>query len=132
MPGWVSFVVAGLLTGAVYGLMALGLSVIFGVVRVVNFAHGEMMVLAMYGVVLLHGALGFDPLAAAPVSTGGAVVVATSDNKVRSLSARDLSAVGMWTLDNPLAVQPAAIGGPTNPLSALCRSGKRRSLWRKR
>jgi branched-chain amino acid transport system permease protein len=67
VPGWVNFVVAGLLTGAVYGLMALGLSVIFGVVRVVNFAHGEMMVLAMYGVVMLHGALGFDPLAAAPV-----------------------------------------------------------------
>ena len=32
----------------VYGLMALGLSVIFGVVRVVNFAHGEMMTIAMY------------------------------------------------------------------------------------
>ena len=40
--------VSGLLTGLVYGLMALGLSVIFGVVRVVNFAHGEMMALAMY------------------------------------------------------------------------------------
>jgi branched-chain amino acid transport system permease protein len=67
MPGWVNFVVAGLLTGAVYGLMALGLSVIFGVVRMVNFAHGEMMVLAMYGVILLNRYLGFDPLAAAPV-----------------------------------------------------------------
>ena len=39
---------AGVLTGLVYGLMALGLSVIFGVVRVVNFAHGEMMTIAMY------------------------------------------------------------------------------------
>jgi branched-chain amino acid transport system permease protein len=67
MPGWVNFVIAGLLTGAVYGLMALGLSVIFGVVRVVNFAHGEMMVLAMYGVVLLNRWAGFDPIAAAPV-----------------------------------------------------------------
>ena len=38
----------GLLTGMVYGLMALGLSVIFGVMRVVNFAHGEMMVVGMY------------------------------------------------------------------------------------
>ncbi len=37
-------VLQGLLSGMVYGLMALGLSVIFGVVRVVNFAHGEMMV----------------------------------------------------------------------------------------
>ena len=38
----------GLLTGMVYGLMALGLSVIFGVMRVVNFAHGELMVVGMY------------------------------------------------------------------------------------
>ena len=38
----------GLLTGMVYGLMALGLSVIFGVMRVVNFAHGEMMIVGMY------------------------------------------------------------------------------------
>jgi len=67
MPGWVNFVVAGLLTGAVYGLMALGLSVIFGVVRVVNFAHGEMMMLAMYGVILLQRWAGFDPLVSAPV-----------------------------------------------------------------
>ena len=37
-------VVQGVLTGLVYGLMALGLSVIFGVVRVVNFAHGEFAV----------------------------------------------------------------------------------------
>ena len=41
-------VTKGLLTGMVYGLMALGLSVIFGVMRVVNFAHGEMMVVGMY------------------------------------------------------------------------------------
>src|SRR5487761_2236987 len=38
--------IQGVLTGLVYGLMALGLSVIFGVVRVVNFAHGEMMTIA--------------------------------------------------------------------------------------
>ena len=40
---YLNVAVAGVLTGLVYGLMALGLSVIFGVVRVVNFAHGEMM-----------------------------------------------------------------------------------------
>jgi branched-subunit amino acid ABC-type transport system permease component len=40
---YLNVAVAGILTGLVYGLMALGLSVIFGVVRVVNFAHGEMM-----------------------------------------------------------------------------------------
>ncbi|MCZ7564608.1 MAG: branched-chain amino acid ABC transporter permease [Burkholderiales bacterium] len=55
---------SGALTGLVYGLMALGLSVIFGVVRVVNFAHGEMMTAAMYVAILLAAALGLDPLVA--------------------------------------------------------------------
>src|SRR2546421_10284706 len=61
--------VAGLLTGLVYGLMALGLSVIFGVVRVVNFAHGEMMTVAMYAATVLFAALRLDPfLAVLPVA----------------------------------------------------------------
>jgi branched-chain amino acid transport system permease protein len=50
------------LTGLVYGLMALGLSVIFGVVRVVNFAHGEMMTIAMFIAVLAFAGLHLDPL----------------------------------------------------------------------
>jgi len=54
--------VSGLLTGLVYGLMALGLSVIFGVVRVVNFAHGEMMTIAMYLAIVFFNALGLDPI----------------------------------------------------------------------
>lgn len=54
--------VSGILTGLVYGLMALGLSVIFGVVRVVNFAHGEMMTIAMYLAVTLFTAFKLDPL----------------------------------------------------------------------
>ena len=62
--------VSGILTGLVYGLMALGLSVIFGVVRVVNFAHGEMMTVAMYGATILFSVLKLDPfLAALPVAT---------------------------------------------------------------
>ena len=48
----------------VYGLMALGLSVIFGVVRVVNFAHGEMMTIAMYAAVLLFAQWQLDPFLA--------------------------------------------------------------------
>jgi branched-chain amino acid transport system permease protein len=56
--------VQGLLTGLLYGLMALGLSVIFGVVRLVNFAHGEFAVVAMYAAWLLFRQLGIDPLIA--------------------------------------------------------------------
>ena len=41
------FIMSGVLTGLVYGLMALGLSVIFGVARVINFAHGDFMKLAL-------------------------------------------------------------------------------------
>jgi branched-chain amino acid transport system permease protein len=54
--------IQGVLTGLMYGLMALGLSVIFGVVRVVNFAHGEFAVVAMYATYMLFVALGLDPL----------------------------------------------------------------------
>lgn len=54
----------GMLTGMVYGLMALGLSVIFGVVRVVNFAHGEMMTIAMYAAVVLFAHWQIDPFVA--------------------------------------------------------------------
>ncbi len=62
-------VISGFLTGMVYGLMALGLSVIFGVVRVVNFAHGEMMTIAMYASVVLFAAFKLDPfLAVLPVA----------------------------------------------------------------
>jgi branched-chain amino acid transport system permease protein len=60
---YLNVAIGGLLTGLVYGLMALGLSVIFGVVRVVNFAHGEMMTVAMYLAIVLFGTLGLDPLA---------------------------------------------------------------------
>ena len=59
---YLNVAVGGVLTGLVYGLMALGLSVIFGVVRVVNFAHGEMMTIAMYIAVVLFTAFHLDPL----------------------------------------------------------------------
>jgi branched-chain amino acid transport system permease protein len=61
---YVNATLSGALTGLVYGLMALGLSVIFGVVRVVNFAHGEMMTGAMYVAILLATAFHLDPIVA--------------------------------------------------------------------
>jgi branched-chain amino acid transport system permease protein len=59
---YLNVAVGGILTGLVYGLMALGLSVVFGVVRVVNFAHGEMMTIAMYIAVVLFAQFHLDPL----------------------------------------------------------------------
>jgi branched-chain amino acid transport system permease protein len=59
---------AGLLTGILYGLMCVGLSIIFGVMRVINFAHGDFMMLGMYAAFYAFGALGLQALfgAAAP------------------------------------------------------------------
>ena len=55
--------VNGLLFGGVYSLMAVGLTLIFGVMRVVNFAHGDMMVWGMYLAWLLATRAGLDPYA---------------------------------------------------------------------
>jgi branched-chain amino acid transport system permease protein len=54
-------VVSGLLFGGVYSLMAVGLTLIFGVMRVVNFAHGDMMVWGMYLAYVLAARAGVDP-----------------------------------------------------------------------
>jgi len=51
---------AGLLIGAVYGLMCVGLGLIFGVMRVINFAHGDFMMLGMYAAFYLFTLLGMQ------------------------------------------------------------------------
>jgi len=61
-------VASGLLIGLVYGLSALGLSVIFGVIRIVNFAHGEIMVMGMFFALLMFRWLGLDPLLTVPLA----------------------------------------------------------------
>jgi branched-chain amino acid transport system permease protein len=63
---YLNVLINGVLTGLVYGLSALGLSVIFGVIRIVNFAHGELMVIGMFLALVLFRWLGFDPLLSIP------------------------------------------------------------------
>lgn len=64
---YVNQIASGVLTGLVYGLSALGLSVIFGVCKIVNFAHGEMMIIAMYLALLIFRWLGLEPLVSVPI-----------------------------------------------------------------
>ena len=54
-------IVSGLLTGGVYALMGVGLNLIFGVMKIINFAHGSLMMIAMYAVYWLFTLLGIDP-----------------------------------------------------------------------
>ncbi|MEI7444308.1 MAG: branched-chain amino acid ABC transporter permease [Burkholderiales bacterium] len=60
-------VLNGLTTGAVYALVALGLTLIYGVLHIVNFAHGASLMLALYGVYLLKANFGIDPYLALPI-----------------------------------------------------------------
>jgi branched-chain amino acid transport system permease protein len=57
----------GLTTGAVYALIALGLTLIYGVLHIINFAHGASLMVALYGVYLLNTQLGIDPYLALPL-----------------------------------------------------------------
>ena len=51
----------GVLIGTVYALIGVGLTLVFGVMRTINFAHGDFVVLGMYFAVVLNAALGLDP-----------------------------------------------------------------------
>ena len=60
-------VLNGLTTGAVYALIALGLTLIYGVLHIINFAHGAALMVALYGVFFLKEKLGIDPYWALPI-----------------------------------------------------------------
>jgi branched-chain amino acid transport system permease protein len=60
-------VLNGLTTGAVYALVALGLTLIYGVLHIINFAHGAALMVALYAVYLLKAHLGVDPYLALPL-----------------------------------------------------------------
>ncbi|MBK6007619.1 branched-chain amino acid ABC transporter permease [Ramlibacter ginsenosidimutans] len=60
-------VLNGLTTGAVYALVALGLTLIYGVLHIINFAHGAALMMALYGVYFLKASFGLDPYLALPI-----------------------------------------------------------------
>jgi branched-chain amino acid transport system permease protein len=62
--GWVDTILQGLLLGGLYALFATGLSLIFGVMRIVNLAHGDLSILAAFLAVIVVEALGWNPFLA--------------------------------------------------------------------
>lgn len=58
---WVNTVIQGILLGGLYALIAAGLSLVFGVMRLVNLAHGDLSILAAFLVVALVDSYGFNP-----------------------------------------------------------------------
>ncbi|MXP63049.1 branched-chain amino acid ABC transporter permease [Roseomonas sp. M0104] len=64
----VQLIINGILLGSMYAIISVGLTLIFGIVRVVNFAHGELLMVGMYATYLLGAHLGLHPyVAAVPV-----------------------------------------------------------------
>jgi len=76
---WLDTIVQGILLGGLYALFAAGLSLVFGIMRLVNLAHGDLIVLAAYLVLVLTSALGLNPflaaLIAAPIMFGAGWVL---------------------------------------------------------
>ena len=62
MTHFIQVLVDGLMNGAIYGLVAAGLSLIWGVMDVINFAHGEFLMVAMYVCYWLGALIGLDPM----------------------------------------------------------------------
>jgi len=67
----VQVLVSGLLIGGVYALISIGLNLIFGVVRIINFAHGDFLMVAMYAAFWLHILAGADPYLSALIVLPG-------------------------------------------------------------
>jgi branched-chain amino acid transport system permease protein len=68
MTGVIASIIDGLLVGAVYGLAAMGLTLIWGVMNVINLTHGAMIVFGMFALYFLTSALGLPPYGAVPVT----------------------------------------------------------------
>src|ERR1700675_4090400 len=60
MLGWVDTLLQGVLLGGLYALYATGLSVIFGIMRLVNLAHGDLIVLGAFLIMVLSSVLGLN------------------------------------------------------------------------
>src|SRR5437764_4023578 len=61
-------VISGILSGALYAMVSLGLALIFGVMRIINVAHGPLLMLGAYTTYFLYSALGLNPYLTVPVS----------------------------------------------------------------
>lgn len=75
MSTFLQAAVTGLLLGGVYGLVSMGLSLVFGVMRVVNFAHGELLLIGMYGTYVLYTGVGLNPFVALVVVIPAALLL---------------------------------------------------------
>ncbi|MBI2154708.1 MAG: branched-chain amino acid ABC transporter permease [Candidatus Rokubacteria bacterium] len=102
-------VISGILMGFVYALIAAGLSLIFGLMEIVNFAHGEFLMLAMFGAFWTWALWSVDPLLSLPLTTAALFLLGVLTYK----------GIIRWILDGPMLTQIFATFG----LAVFLRSG---------
>jgi branched-chain amino acid transport system permease protein len=70
LGGWLELITSGLITGGVYALVALGLNLQYGLMRILNIAHGEFLMVGAFLTYTVHVATGLSPLLMLPVAFG--------------------------------------------------------------
>jgi branched-chain amino acid transport system permease protein len=68
LTAWLELIASGLITGGIYALVALGLNLQYGLMRILNIAHGEFLMVGAYLTWLVHTQFGFSPLLMVPVA----------------------------------------------------------------
>jgi branched-chain amino acid transport system permease protein len=107
----VQIIVTGILLGGIYALISLGLSLIFGVMRIINFAHGEFLMLSMYGAFWTYQLLGFHPYLSVVVIAPVSFVIGMMIYKtlVHPAMKRSASVVVLATVGLSLVMQNLAL-----------------------
>ncbi len=75
LTGWFELIASGLITGGIYALVGLGLNLQYGLMRILNIAHGEFLMLGAYLTWMAHTQLGLSPLAMLPLSFAALMAV---------------------------------------------------------
>jgi branched-chain amino acid transport system permease protein len=70
ISAWLELLATGLITGGIYALVALGLNLQYGLMRILNIAHGEFLMLGAYLTWMMQSSFGWSPLLMVPVSFG--------------------------------------------------------------
>ena len=86
---WFELIASGLITGGIYALVGLGLNLQYGLMRILNIAHGEFLMLGAYATWMAHTLLGWSPLAVLPLAFAGLLLVGLV---VHALTFRKLAA----------------------------------------
>jgi branched-chain amino acid transport system permease protein len=68
LGGWLELIASGLITGGIYALVALGLNLQYGLMRILNIAHGEFLMLGAFITWMAHASFGISPLLMIPVA----------------------------------------------------------------